>query len=300
MHCPYGLAGSSPAPGIVITDVPGIRVGHCTNASARTGCTVVLPPPGAVASGEIRGGAPAERDFALLEPSRSVHRVDAVMLSGGSVFGLAAVDGALRWLADNHVGLETPAGPVPIVVGLSLFDLLVAEPGVHPTADDGYAACAAAASDPPETGRVGAGAGATVGGWRGPGQARRAGLGSASERHGDLVVGALVAVNAYGEPLRPHGERPGPDQLQAQPFTGNTTLAVVATNGRLDKNACFLTAQSAHDGFARALEPAHTAQDGDAAVVVATGETDAPLDAVRMLAARAVEAAIAPFGGGDP
>jgi L-aminopeptidase/D-esterase-like protein len=276
----------------VITDVPGVRVGHHTNAAGRTGCTVVLPPPGGVAGGEIRGGAPAERDFALLAPERSVQRVDAVVLTGGSVFGLAAVDGALRWCEDQQLGLYTPGGRIPIVVGLSIYDLLVAEPGVRPTADDGYAACSMATADPPETGRVGAGTGATAGNWRGPDAARPAGLASASERHGDLVVGALVVVNAFGDALKQPAERPSLDALRAPRFTGNTTLAVVATNARLDKIGCHLTAQSAHDGFARALEPAHTTQDGDAAIAIATGETEAPLDAVRMLAARAVESAI--------
>jgi len=276
----------------VITDVPGVRVGHFTNAAARTGCTVVLPPPGVVASGEIRGGAPAERDFALLAPERSVERVDAVVFSGGSVYGLAAADGALRWCEEQRRGLETPAGRVPIVVGLSIFDLLVAEPGVRPTADDGYAACAAATDDAQQTGPVGAGAGASVGNWRGPARARPAGLGSASERSGDLVVGALAVVNAFGDGLQPEQERPGIDEMHVLPLTGNTTLAVVATNARLPKLGCHLVAQSAHDGFARALEPAHTAMDGDAAVVFATGQADAPLEAVRALAARAVEAAI--------
>jgi L-aminopeptidase/D-esterase-like protein len=276
----------------VITDVPGVRVGHYTNAPARTGCTVVLPPPGVVASGEIRGGAPAERDFALLAPERSVERVDAIVLSGGSVYGLAAADGALRWCEERRMGLETPAGRVPIVVGLSIFDLMVAEPGVRPTADDGYAACAAATGDAQQTGPIGAGTGASVGNWRGPAHARPGALGSASERSGDLVVGALAVVNAFGDALQPLGQRPGIDEMQVFPITGNTTLAVVATNARLPKLGCHLAAQSAHDGFARALEPAHTTLDGDAAVVFATGETDAPLEAVRALTARAVEAAI--------
>jgi L-aminopeptidase/D-esterase-like protein len=278
---------------LVITDVPGVRVGHRTNAAARTGCTVVLPPPGAVASGEIRGGAPAERDFALLAPERTVQRVDAVMLSGGSVYGLAAVDGALRWCGEQGLGLETPAGPVPIVVGLSIFDLMAAEPGVRPTADDGYAACQAATDAPPETGVVGAGTGATVGAINGPDGVRPTGIGSASARNGDLIAGALAVVNAFGERLEPTvGDRPSYDALVAQPFTGNTTVAVVATNARIDKVGCYLVAQSAHDGFARTLEPAHTTMDGDAAVVIATGDTDASLEAVRLLAARAVELAI--------
>ena len=276
----------------MITDVPGIRVGHHTNADARTGCTVVLPPAGAVASGEIRGGAPAERDFALLAPERSVQHVDAVVLSGGSVYGLAAVEGVQRWCDEQGLGLETPAGQVPIVVGLSIFDLMRARSGVRPTADDAYAACAAASDSPPEVGTVGAGTGATVGGWRGLDQARPAGIGSASERQGDLVVGALAVVNAFGDVRALEREQADLGALQALPFPGNTTLAVVATNARLDKTGCFLLAQSAHDGFARALEPTHTAADGDAAVAMATGAVDAPLDLVRALTARAVEAAI--------
>jgi L-aminopeptidase/D-esterase-like protein len=274
----------------VITDVPGIRVGHSTNAEARTGCTVVLPPPGAVASGEIRGGAPAERDFALLAPERTVPHIDAVVLSGGSVWGLAAVDGALRWCQEQGLGLATPAGQVPVVVGLSIFDLLVAEQGVHPTADDGYAACTAASHAHPDEGTVGAGTGATVGSWLGPAAARPAGIGSASEHDGSLIVGAVAVANAFGDSLAP--ERPSLTPLREIPWPGNTTLAVVATNARLDKLGCFLLAQSAHDGFARALEPAHTAVDGDAAVALATGEVDAPLELVRALGARAVEAAI--------
>jgi L-aminopeptidase/D-esterase-like protein len=275
----------------MITEVPGIRVGHSTDHGAHTGCTVVLPPAGSVASGEIRGGAPAERDFALLAPERTVGRVDAVVLSGGSVWGLAACDGALRWCEEQGIGLETPAGKVPIVVGLALFDLLVAEPGVRPGPDAGYEACRVARADGVDTGPVGAGAGATVGGWRGPGNVRPGGIGSAAERHGELVAGALIAVNAFGEPIGPGGARPPFEPAQPAPFQ-NTTIGVVATNARLDTLGCFLVAQSGHDGFARALEPAHTTADGDALVALATGEVEAPLDTVRALAARAVEAAI--------
>jgi L-aminopeptidase/D-esterase-like protein len=275
----------------VITDVPGIRVGHWTDEDAHTGCTVVLAPPGAIASGEIRGGAPAERDFALLAPERTVPSVDAVVLSGGSVWGLSTADGAVRWLEERGAGLETPAGRVPIVVGLAIFDLLVAAPGVRPGAGAGYAACEAAQTGPVATGRIGAGAGASVGAWRGPDRKRPSGLGGASERQGDLVVGALAVVNALGEPIEPGAEHPPLEHQPAGPFQ-NTTLAVVATNARLDKVGCFLCAQSGHDGMARALEPAHTSADGDAVVALATGAVDAAPDVVRVLAARAVEAAI--------
>lgn len=255
----------------------------------------MLPPPGAAASGEIRGGAPAERDFALLAPERTVPGVDAVLLTGGSAFGLAACDGVMRWCEERDVGLPTPAGIVPIVVGLALFDLPVAQAGVRPTAEAGYAACDAARPDPPATGAVGAAAGATVGTWRGLDRQRPGALGTAAERHGEVVVGALVAVNAFGDPIGVGGERPpfepSPDAWPPGPAQ-NTTLAVVATNARADKVDCLLTAQSAHDGYARALEPSHTSVDGDAAVAIATGAVDAPLDVVRALAARAVEAAI--------
>ena len=282
----------------VITDVPGIRVGHWTDDSAHTGCTVVLPPPGTIASGEIRGGAPAERDFALLAPERSVQGVDAVVLSGGSVWGLASCDGVVRWLEERGAGLETPAGPVPIVVGLSIFDLLEATPGVRPGPEAGYAACDAAQSGAIATGRAGAGAGASLGGWRGIDSRRPGGIGSASERHGDLVAGALAVVNAFGDPLEPGPARAPIGSFDAGPFQ-NTTLVVVATNARTDKVGSLLLAQSGHDGMARALEPAHTRMDGDAVVALATGAVDAPVDVVRTLAARAAEAAIRQAAGRD-
>ena len=279
----------------MITDVTGIRVGHWTNREARTGCTVVLPPPGTVASGEIRGGAPAERDFALLAPDRTVPGIDAVAIAGGSVFGLAAGDGVARWCEERGLGFETPGGRVPIVVGMAIFDLMTAEPGVRPTADAGYEAAAAASDGALETGRVGAGTGAAVGAWGGPDRVRPGGLGSASERHGDVVVGALMVVNAFGQPIR-GGERLPFEPGYEAPFAGgpsrNTTVGVIATNARLDKTGCFLTAQSGHDGIARAIEPAHTSFDGDALVGFATGATEAAVDIVRALAARAVERAV--------
>jgi L-aminopeptidase/D-esterase-like protein len=274
----------------VITDVVGVRVGHWTDPVARTGCTVVLLPAGTVASGEVRGGAPGTREWALLAPERLVSRVDAVVLSGGSAFGLAACDGVMRWCEQRGIGFPTPAGPVPIVVGAVLFDLLVGDGSVRPDAAAGLAACVAATDGSFDVGTVGAGTGGTVGKWRGPDHVRPGGLGTATERHGDLVVSALVAVNAWGDVRREFD----PASLPAAPVVpfGNTTIGVIATNARLDKTACLLVAQSGHDGFARALEPAHAVSDGDALVAAATGEVDAPLETVRLLAARAVESAI--------
>lgn len=272
----------------MITDVSGVRVGHWTDAEAATGCTVVLLPSGTVASGEVRGGAPGTREWALLAPERLVSRVDAVVLAGGSAFGLGACDGAMRWCEERGIGYPTRAGVVPIVVGAVLYDLAVGDPTVRPDAAAGYAACESATAGPFETGAVGAGTGARVGGWQGEASVSPGGIGTATEGAGQVIVSALVAVNAFGSVRE--GAVPIPE---AWPLPlGNTTIGVVATNARLDKIGCLLVAQSGHDGLARALEPVHATVDGDALAAVATGEVDAHVDLVRVLAARAVEAAI--------
>jgi L-aminopeptidase/D-esterase-like protein len=275
----------------VITEVPGIRVGHWTDAVAKTGCTVVLFPGGTVASGEVRGGAPGTREWALLAPERTVARIDAVVLAGGSAFGLAACDGVMRWCEERGMGVPTPGGPVPIVVGAVLYDLWVGDPTVRPTAEAGYAACVAARDGDVAMGQVGAGTGATVGKWRGPEHAKAGGIGSASRHQGDLVVAALMAVNAFGD-LRPSDPVDDLGVPGDNPSGLNTTIGVVATNATLDKVGCLLVAQSGHDGLARALEPAHSTVDGDAIVAAAVGGVGAPLDQVRLLAARVVEDAI--------
>jgi L-aminopeptidase/D-esterase-like protein len=276
----------------VISRVPGVKVGHWTDARARTGCTAIILPEGTTASGEVRGGAPATREWALLDPQRTVDRVDAVLLCGGSAFGLAAADGAVRWLEDNGRGFPTPAGPVPIVVAAALFDLTSGDPSVRPGPDEGRAACEDARENAGEKGPIGAGTGATVGRWQG--EQRQAGLGGGLQTQGDLVVGALAAVNAFGDLRSGENERhepPAAPPAGPAPLT-NTTLVAVATNARLDKAGCFLLSQSAHDGLARALEPVHTQFDGDAAVAAATGQVEAHVETVRLLTARAVEDAI--------
>lgn len=275
-----------------ITDVAGVRVGHWTHPSGTTGCTVVLLPAGTVAAGEVRGGAPGTREWALLAPERLVDRVDAVVLTGGSAFGLATCDGVVRYCEERGMGFPTRAGPVPIVVGMVLFDLVgaVARPGP----DAGYAACVAAGTGPVACGRVGAGAGATIGTWRGPRSVRPGGLGSASVRHGDLVVGAVMAVNAFGEVVEA-GTVPAGEEMAAAAavaFAENTTIGVVATNARLDKCGCLLVAQSAQDALARVIVPAHSLADGDAIVAAATGSLDASVELVRVLAGEAVVAAV--------
>jgi len=281
----------------MITDIEGVRVGHWTDESARTGCTVVLLPAGTVASGEVRGGAPATREWALLEPGMLVQHVDAVVLTGGSAFGLASADGAMRWCEERGIGFPTAAGPVPIVVGLALYDLGAGIAGVRPGKDEGYAACLAASAGQFVTGSVGAGTGATVGKYRGPEHVRAGGIGTASVEDGPVAVGALVAVNAVGELLSPQrsaferlGSAGAPSETVG--LGENTTIGVLVTNARLDKAGCRHLAAGGHDGYARALEPVHTSFDGDAVVACATGSVDAHRDHVRALGAAAMEAAI--------
>ncbi|MFN3219732.1 MAG: P1 family peptidase [Acidimicrobiales bacterium] len=288
----------------MLTEIEGIRVGHWTDDVARTGCTVVLFPEGTVASGEVRGGAPATREFALLEPGRLVERLDAIVLSGGSAFGLASCDGVMDHLAARGVGFETSAGPVPIVVGMCLFDLGEGDGTVRPGPNEGRAAAEAATDGVVALGRVGAATGATVSKWRGPDHVRPGALVGAVARSGDLVVAALVAVNASGDiddgstvAAVLDGSFVAP---QVTPFVENTTIGVVATNASLTKAQCHLVAQSAHDGFGRAIVPAHTVGDGDAIVVAATGELEidvADVAAVRLLACVVVESAIRTTSG---
>ena len=277
--------------------IPTVLVGHWTDPVARTGCTVVRLPDGSVASGEVRGGAPATREFDLLVPGRLVRHVDAVLLTGGSAFGLAAADGVVGACQAAGAGFATAAGPVPIVVGMAVYDLAVADPRVRPGPTEGAAAWGAARAGPVATGRVGAGTGATVGKWRGPAAARSGGLGCATRAAGDLVVAAIVVVNAAGDVLAP-GEEPD-GELQglvpvpaAGAFGTNTTIGVVVTNGRVDELGCLAAAQGGHDGLARAIHPPHLSVDGDAIVDAATGEVDATPDHVRTLAVLAFAAAI--------
>jgi L-aminopeptidase/D-esterase-like protein len=283
----------------MVTDIAGLRVGHWTDARARTGCTVALFPDGTVASGEVRGGAPATRDFELLDPRRTVGRIDAVVLTGGSAFGLAAADGAMRFCEERGRGFATPAGPVPIVVALALFDLGVGDPAVRPGADQGYAACASATDGPVELGAVGAGTGATVAKLHAATDRRPGGLVSAGVQASGLRVATLVAVNAVGAPGAE--DRAALDIAAARDVAaarvsgtgfGKTTIGLVATNARLDKVGCHLVAQGGHDGLARALFPAHTRADGDAFVAAATGEVEANVDVVRALAVHVVAEAV--------
>jgi L-aminopeptidase/D-esterase-like protein len=288
--------------------VRGVRAGHWTGTG--TGTTVLLFPSGSVGSAELRGGAPATRETALLDPLCTVARVDAVVLTGGSAFGLAAADGVMRFLAERGQGFPTGGGPVPIVPAASIFDL-VESGGARPGAAEGYEAAVAAERDEPfAVGQHGAGRGATVGKWRGPDHRVAGGIGLASARVDDVSVAAVVVVNAVGDVIAADGTAlaasRAPADVPAFPVPDvfgdrdDTTLAVVVTNAVLDKFACRLLARSAHDGFARALRPAHTRFDGDLSFAVATGVVNGHLDrlcdAAAVLTAEAIRGAVVARG----
>lgn len=273
--------------------IPGVKVGHHTLSERPTGCTVILVESGAVAGADVRGGAPGTRETDLLKPVNSVERVHAVVLSGGSAFGLDAAAGVMQYLEERDVGYDVGVAKVPIVPAAILFDLRVGEdPSIRPTAECGYQAASAATEGPVQEGNVGVGAGATVGKLAGFSRAMKGGLGTSAIHLPDgLMVAALVAVNAAGDVVDPStgaviaGARTPDGRALADVRTlvrsgalrersgvrENTTLGVVVTNGRLTKSEATKVAQMAHDGLARAITPAHTPVDGDATFVLATG-----------------------------
>ncbi|WP_461187374.1 P1 family peptidase [Arthrobacter sp. Z4-13] len=258
-----------------ITDVPGIRIGHVQKADDGwlSGVTVVLPPPGTVGSVDVQGGGPATHETDALDPTTLVSAVDAVVLTGGSAYGLASASGAQRWCEENNRGFAVPGGVVPIVPAAAIFDLgRGGDFSARPTADMGYAATVAAAAQPEghdvECGNVGAGTGAVIA------RTYKGGLGSASITLGSgVVVGALAVVNALGLPVGTSTQRASAAGAEAADGTPplNTTLVVVATNAILDVAECKRTASAAHAGIARALNPSHTLADGDIVFSLATG-----------------------------
>jgi L-aminopeptidase/D-esterase-like protein len=281
----------------VITRVQGIRVGHWSDHAGKTGCTVVLPPPGTVGSGEVRGGAPGTRETDLLRPGMLVQEVHGVLIAGGSAFGLAAATGVVRWLEERGVGFDAGIATVPIVPAAVLFDLGVGDPKARPDEQSGYAACEAASEDV-EEGAAGAGTGATVAKLHGPERAVASGIGTAAVEEGGVTVGAIAAVNAYGEIVADDGtviagSDAGEEEEPRPPWPGtSTTIAVVATDAKLTKERANLLAVAAHDGLARAVNPAHTMWDGDTVFTLATGRTEAPQPLLERLAEDALARAI--------
>lgn len=290
-----------------LCDVAGLKVGHFTHPSVPTGCSVVLCEAGATAGVDVRGAAPGTRDTELLRPENTVQQVHAVLLTGGSAFGLAAADGVMRWLAERGHGFAVGQVRVPIVPAAVLFDLWRHGADTAPDAAAGRAACDAASTRERGRGRVGAGTGATVGKLLGVERAMPGGLGMASVRLGGVTLAAMVAVNAVGDVVDPHGgtviagprgpdgrprstvqalldgERPG-GALQGSA----TTIGVIATDARLTKAQATKLAQIAHDGLARAIQPVHTVMDGDVMFALATGTADVDGD-MTLLGAVAAE-----------
>ena len=299
---PAGDAGS-------ITRVAGIEVGHFTDTRRPTGCTVVMAREGAVAGVDVRGAAPGTRETDLLHPSNLVDKVHAIMLAGGSAWGLEAATGAVRWLEERGVGLDVAVGRLPIVPAAVLFDLLVGDMRIRPDAAAGYAACAAAASTDPAEGNVGAGAGAVVGKVFGIQHAMKGGVGTASVTVDGVTVGALIACNALGDVIDPDtaqvmaGARTDDGRalrdtrralLCGQPpqplLAGtNTTIGVVATDAILTKAQAHRLAIAAHDGLARSINPVHTMSDGDTLFSLGTGRAGKSLG-MMVLATMAAEA----------
>jgi L-aminopeptidase/D-esterase-like protein len=306
-----------------LADVPGIKLGHAVATGRLTGCTVILAendPAGAMAAVDVRGAAPGTRETELLGAENLVERVHAVLLTGGSAFGLAAADGVMRWLEEHGVGLETGYGRVPIVPAAVLYDLPVVsagqDPKIRPDAALGYAACVDAQVSHlvVRQGNIGAGAGATVGKLFGMARTMKGGLGEASVRVGPWIVSAVIACNAIGDVLDPgtgqviagartlDGKQLGDTQAmllrgerlsRVLPGT-NTTIGVIATNAQLSKGQAKRLAMSGHDGLARAIRPAHTPYDGDTLFALATGQiVDAPdFMLLNVMAAEAVSRAI--------
>lgn len=293
-----------------ITDVAGIKVGHFTDKRRPTGCTVILTEAGATAGVDVRGSAPGTRETDLLDPKNLVPQVQAIVLSGGSAFGLETATGVVKYLEERGIGYDVGVAKVPIVPAAILFDLGVGDPKIRPDANAGYEACKNASDKMPAEGNVGAGAGATVGKLFGASRAMKSGLGTAAiELPNGLTVGAIVAVNAVGDVFDPAtgkmiaGARmPDGKKLMGTmaailrgenppPILGgtNTTIGVVATDAKLSKAECQKIAQMAHDGFARTINPSHTMFDGDTIFALATGQSSSPAN-VTLIGALAAEA----------
>lgn len=293
-----------------ITDVPGIRVGHAHDLAALTGVTAVLAPEGAVVGVAVEGSAPGTRETDLCRPGNLVEKAHAVLLCGGSAFGLAAAHGAMRWLEERGIGLSTGHATVPIVPAAVLYDLEVGAAAVRPDEAMGYAACGAATDGPVEQGCVGAGTGCSVGKALGMDRATKSGIGTACIQVGAVRIGAIVAVNAYGDVRDPASGRilAGPRSedgtrmldttellLQGaaqRAFSENTTIGVVAVGGSLSKEGANKVARMAHDGLARTISPIHTMFDGDTLFCLATGGPELDVTVAGTAAALAMERAV--------
>jgi L-aminopeptidase/D-esterase-like protein len=287
-----------------ITDVRGIEVGQAQDEDALTGCTVLLCRQGAVAGVDVRGSAPGTRETDLLNPINLIEKVHAVVLTGGSAFGLDSASGVMRYLEEQNVGYSMGTIKVPIVPAAVLYDLGLGRAHIRPDAAMGYRAAASASSDAPAQGNAGAGTGASVGKVRGMEYAMKAGLGTASIDIDGLIIGALVAVNAIGDVIDPNngariaGLRSGPtlewmkSNRTNSAVQSNTVIGAIATNAKLSKAQATKVSQMAQDGLAQTIRPAHTMYDGDTIFTLATGEVEADVTLVGAFAAEIMAQAI--------
>ena len=273
-----------------ITDVPEVAVGHQQNQQAKTGCTVVLTKQGATAGVDVRGSAPGTREIDLLDPTNTVEQVHGILLTGGSAFGLAAADGVMQALEEKNVGFDVGVTQVPIVPSAVLFDLNLGRSDFRPTAKMGYQAVQQASPEATQQGKIGVGMGCTVGKLKGISQASPSGIGSAScKLNNDIYLGALTAVNAFGDILDEENNIIAGCQTESGNFINtaqamqnetaaglgkNTTLGVIATNAHLTKPQATKLAQVAHNGYAQHINPVHTALDGDTIFALSTGEQE--------------------------
>lgn len=297
---------------IRITDIEGIRIGHAQNIEGATGCSVILCEEGAVAGVDVRGGAPGTRETDLLNPINMMEKIHAVLLTGGSAFGLDAAGGIMKYLEEKGVGFDVGVTKVPIVCGAALFDLPIGDYRIRPDKDMGYEACLNTEMKELLEGNVGAGTGATVGKILGPEYLMKGGLGTYTLKVGELMVGAIVAVNCLGDVIDSEkGEivagvlsedkksfRSTEDIMIAKYdnkenlFNGNTTIGAIITNAKLSKAQINKVAAMAHDGYARSIYPVHTMYDGDTIFSMATGKIQSDVNVVGLLAARVMEKAI--------
>lgn len=297
---------------IKITDIQGIKIGHAQNTEAGTGCTVIICEKGAYAGVDVRGGAPASRETQLLNPVNLVEQIHAVVLSGGSAFGLDCAAGVMEYLENNDIGFDVQVTKVPIVCGAALFDLVVGDHKIRPDKKMGYDACVHATDKACLQGSVGAGTGASVGKLLGMDRAMRGGVGIYGVQIGDLQVASIVAVNCLGDVIHPEtGERAAglldeekkkiistEEEMyktydnKTNLFSGNTTIGVVITNGKMNKAQATKVASMTHNGFARSMRPAHSMFDGDTIYALSTAEVEADVNVIGALGAETMAKAV--------
>ncbi len=300
---------------ISIHEIEGFKLGHAQNEEALTGCSVIISEDGAIGGVDVRGGSPGTRETDLLNPQNLVEEVHSVFLAGGSAYGLNVAGGIMKYLEEKNIGFDVQIAKVPIVTGAILFDLYPGNPNIRPDDQMGYEACQNAySSNDNRNGNIGAGIGATVGKCLGPQYAMKGGLGTYALQIGDVKIGAVVAVNCFGDVIDPstgkviagvydqasnkylHSEKVMLDQYKVKEktnrFKGNTSIGAVLTNVKLTKAQANKIASIAHDGFATTMRPSHTLVDGDTIFALSTNKVEAELNVVGLLAVKVIEKAV--------